>query len=66
MTNNFREKANFIWQVADDTLRFALSHSEANCCECRAASQMIFDIHSPSLKIATLLHECHSKRENKN
>ena len=20
-TNNFREKANFIWQVADDTLR---------------------------------------------
>jgi type I restriction-modification system DNA methylase subunit len=21
MTNNFREKANFIWQVADDTLR---------------------------------------------
>ena len=21
MSNNFREKANFIWQVADDTLR---------------------------------------------
>ena len=21
MTNNFREKANFIWQVAEDTLR---------------------------------------------
>jgi len=21
MTNNFQEKANFIWQVADDTLR---------------------------------------------
>jgi hypothetical protein len=23
MTNNFREKANFIWQVADDILRSA-------------------------------------------
>jgi hypothetical protein len=23
MTNNFREKANFIWQVADDILRGA-------------------------------------------
>ena len=28
MTNNFREKANFIWQVADDILRGAFKAHE--------------------------------------